>query len=330
MTVVETQVYNQWPRESARRDKCRMNLAAVDLNLLVALEALLDERSVTRAARRIGLSQPAMSSALNRLRTLFADELFIRTSRGMRPTPRAAELTDPLRSALTQVRRTLGRREPFNPATADGRHFTIAVTDYADLVVIPKLTRMFRKVAPNVELRVKQLDRAMIFEQIDRNEVDVAIAGHLRAPPRFVSQRLFQERFVCIAAPDNPRILKEGALTAEVYLASPHALFTLVDDLSPRGTIDNLLEAEGVSRRIVATFPHITAIPFAVVGTDLIATLSMRIADTFSKVLHISVYPFPFPGLRPFNVDLVYSARGESDTGLLWLRRAIVEITSAT
>jgi DNA-binding transcriptional LysR family regulator len=305
-----------------------MNLAAVDLNLLVAFEALFEERNVTRARQRIGLAQPSMSSALMRMRALFADELFVRTSKGMVPTARAFELAGPVGEALSQIRRAVDRHQSFDRATTRGRRFTVAVTDYADLVVIPAMVRALRARAPGVELRVRPLDRTLVHEQIDRGEVDAAIAGHQDPPGRCAVQRLFEERFVCIADPGNPVIVHAG-LTVASYIQAPHALFAPDDDGTARGVIDSLLDAQGLRRNVLATFPHITAIPFAVRGTDLVATLSERAARIFAELVPIAIHPLPFSGLMPFGVDFICAQRVEADAGLAWLRATAVEVSAS-
>ena len=157
-----------------------MNLATVDLNLLVAFEALMEERHVTRAAERIGLAQPSMSSALRRLRALFADEWFLRAGAGMQPTERALALAGPIGEALRQIRGALAPDRGFDPATAR-RRITIAATDYGDLVLVPELTRLLRMEAPGIDLAVRPLtDPTVALAKLERGELDAVIGGHRR------------------------------------------------------------------------------------------------------------------------------------------------------
>src|SRR5262249_30006055 len=170
--------------------------------------------------------------------------------------------------------------------------------------------------------------RMLVHEQIDRGEIDAAIGGHQHPPGRCAVQRLFDERFVCIADPGNPIVVRAG-LTVASYIQAPHALFAPDDDGTARGVIDSLLDAQGLRRNVRATFPHITAIPFAVRGTDLVATLSERAARMFAEFVPIAIHPFPFSGLMPFGVDFICAQGVEADAGLAWLRATAVEVSAS-
>ncbi|MGY4502176.1 DNA-binding transcriptional LysR family regulator [Bradyrhizobium sp. GM24.11] len=161
-----------------------MNLASIDLNLLVAFEALMEERNVTRAGERVGLAQPSMSSVLTRLRALFGDDLFVRSASGMRPTAKALALARPISEALGQIRGVLAPASSFDPATAR-RRLSIAVTDYGDLVVIPPLVVALRREAPGIDLVVRPIiDAATSVANLEHGEIDALIGGHLPASAR--------------------------------------------------------------------------------------------------------------------------------------------------
>ncbi len=246
----------------------------------------------------------------------------------MVPTPRAYALAGPVGEALGQIRHAVDRPKSFDPSTTLGRRFTIAVTDYTDLVLIPTLMRVFRSKARGIKLRVRPLDRTSVYEQIDSGNIDAAIGGHLHPPARFAVQCLFEERFVCIADPDNPAFA-HTEFTAASYVQAPHALFAPEDDGSGRGVIDSLLDAQGLRRNVMAIFPHITAIPFAIGGTDLIATLSERPARMFAEFVPIAIQSVPFSGLMPFSIDFICARRVEIDAGLAWLRATTIEISAS-
>lgn len=221
-----------------------MNLSAVDLNLLVAFEALYDTRNVTLAGQRINRAQPSVSSALGRLRLLFQDELFLRTADGMQPTPKAAALMPAVSAALDQIRQALTQGAGFDPQAAAGRRFTVAASDYADVVIVPHIVAALRRDAPGIDLRIARLDRAALYEQLDNGSVDLAIGGHLAPPKRMLRERLYQEHFVCIADRQHPA-LRGRKLDLARYVALPHALFTPSDDGSARGVVDASTSAAG-------------------------------------------------------------------------------------
>lgn len=297
-----------------------MNLAAIDLNLLTAFEALLEERNVTRAGQRIGLAQPSMSSALTRLRALFGDELFIRTAAGMQPTARALALARPISEALAQIRTTLAPDTDFDPATAR-RRLTVAVTDYGDLVVVPALVALLRREAPGIDLVVRPIaDTAASLAALERGDVDALIGGHLPDSPRIVRCELFEEDFVCIrdkahAAPLSP----------EDYLRLPHALFSSAGGDGSPGVVDALLAMEGRKRRIAVTLAHVVAVPFTVAGTDLVATMARRVAGRFAEIAGVTLMPLPYDA-PPFAIDLLHSRRAASDPALAWFLAAIERV----
>ncbi|MEZ2410317.1 LysR substrate-binding domain-containing protein [Bosea sp. RCC_152_1] len=299
-----------------------MNLAAIDLNLLVAFEALLEERHVTRAGQRIGLAQPSMSSALARLRLLFDDEILIRTAAGMRPTAKALTLAPAVSEALGLLRSALQPQTIFDAASARHR-FTIAVTDYGDLVVVPALVSLLRNEAPGVDLTVRPItDAADALAMLERGEIDALVGGHLASSRHCLRMRLFEEHFVCV----RDAGAELGSLDAAAYLARPHVLFSAIGGDGSAGAVDQFLAARGLQRRVAVTLPHVVAVPFAVAGSDLIATMAERIARRFAQSAGVAIEPVPYP-VAPFDIDLVLRRKGESDPAIAWLagliRRAV-------
>jgi DNA-binding transcriptional LysR family regulator len=292
-----------------------MNLAAIDLNLLVAFEALMEERHVTRAAERIGLAQPSMSSALRRLRALFADELFLRAGAGMQPTEKALALAGPIGEALRQIRSALVPDQGFDPAIAR-RRITIAATDYGDLVVVPELTRLLRIEAPGIDLAVRPLtDATVALAKLERGELDALIGGHLPESPRCVRHRVFEERFVCVR--DTARTNRSERLSLKDYATLPHALFSAAGGDSLPSVIDALLARHGLKRRVAVTLAHVVAVPFAVAGTDLIATMAERVARRFTHLADIAVVAPPID-IPAFAIDLIHTSRAARDPALRW------------
>lgn len=296
-----------------------MNLAAVDLNLLVAFEALLDERHVTRAGQRVGLAQPSMSSVLTRLRALFDDELFVRTARGMQPTARALALEQPVREALNQMRRVLAPETIFDPRTARHR-FTIAATDYGDLVVLPAIIGMLRREAPGIDLTVRPItDAGESLARLERGEIDLLIGGHLPESSQTLRRALFEERFVCIRSRGA-----SGLLEPADYVDLPHALFSSAGGDGAPGAVDAMLAAHGLKRRIAVTLPHVVAVPFAVAGSDLVATMAERIAMRFAAAAGVEVVPLPYD-VPAFTVDMVLGRRAPSHPATRWLIEHLVQ-----
>lgn len=297
-----------------------MNLASIDLNLLVAFEAMMEERHVTRAADRIGLAQPSMSSALRRLRVLFDDELFLRMGGGMQPTEKAMALARPIGQALRQIRTALVPDVAFDAGSSQ-RRFTVAVTDYGDLIVVPKLIRLLRTEAPGLDIAIRPIiDARTAVATLERGDVDVVVGGHLPDSSQCIRHRLFDERFVCIT--DASRRVNVQELTLEMFAAMPHALFSAAGGDGNPGVVDTLLYRHGLKRRIAVTLAHVAAVPFVVAGTDLVATMAERVAVLLVAGLPISIQKPPFE-IPPFSIDLLLARNSIEEAGMKWFVDAI-------
>jgi DNA-binding transcriptional LysR family regulator len=240
-----------------------MNIASIDLNLFVAFDALLEERNLTRAAARVGLSQPGMSNALARLRALFGDPLFTRTARGMTPTPRATQLGGAVRGALAQLRVALSGPQGFDPSTSL-RSFRLATIDYAEMLLLGPALRQVHKTAPGVQIKVRRLDRLFLPPEDDLRAgvIDAAIgffADSSAVEPGAHMQDLLREDNVCIARKGHP--LLRGRLTAaRLSEAAQVGIFYRPET---RGLIDNAMAGPGLSRRLQATSPHFLTVPLS-------------------------------------------------------------------
>jgi DNA-binding transcriptional LysR family regulator len=293
----------------------------IDLNLLVALDALLAEGNVTRAAERLGLSQPAMSHALNRLRALLDDPILVRTPRGMVPTPRAEELAPAIRVALDDIDRALRGSPPFDPSTST-RCFTIAAVDHGELVILPPLLARIAAEAPGIDLLVRPLRLDEIEEELESGAVDLAF-GVLYPGDNFATfrQRLFHESFVCLVRADHPKVGE--TLSIEEFVALDHAL------VGPRGRpggfVDSELTKRGLSRRVALMVPHFLVAPMILAKSDLILTAPGRIARAFAAILPLRIVPTPFE-LKGFDVSQLWHERQNHDPAHAWLRGLIVEV----
>ncbi len=300
------------------------SLAGLDLNLLVALDALLRHGSVSGAARELCLSQPATSRTLDRLRSAPGDPLFVRAGRGLVPTDRAKSLREPVTAALVAVRAVFAEPLAFDPATATGA-WQLAVGDELQLAFGAALVSALRAAAPGVDVRFRPLSAASLDEG-RRGVLDLAIAPDLGALPAiagsvdyadFVTRRLYDRRFVGIARGGTP----PPDLAA--WLAAPHAIVSF--DGGGRGFVDDLLAERGLTRRVVASVTSFPALARLVAATDLLAVVPAEIAGPEHAVFEV---PIPLPALP---ILMVWHPRRTTDPRHRFLREAVAgAVTTAT
>jgi len=290
------------------------DLRLFDLNLLIAFDALMAERNVTRAAHRVGLGQPAMSYSLARLRELFADHLFVRTSSAMQPTTRALELAGPISRILSDIRASVLSDRVFNPELAEVV-FRVGASDQAEVAVLTFVLAALRSSAPKVRVAVTAVNRDQVGTMLESGAIDLAVGyypEHLGAQRREV---LFHEEFVCLfdaeACGINP------PLKLKAYLELPHILMSLRGDLS--GDADALLARENAKRFVFMATPHFLAIPFMLHGLRAIAAIPRRLAESCANVAGLTVSPMPI-ALEGYDVFLNWHARTETDPAQRWFR----------
>jgi DNA-binding transcriptional LysR family regulator len=298
-----------------------MNWGAFDLNLLIVFDAVMQERSVTRAGSRIGLSQPAMSHALNRLRYMLKDELFVRTPEGMVPTPRAEALAQPLRDALSEMQLAL---EPaaFDPAASD-RRFALAVNNYAAVVLAPPLVAAVSAAAPAVRLDLRPSGTLDIADRLDRGDLDLAI-GSVESPgERFASAPLLEDPFVMVMRRGHPASRRK--LAAADVAALPH--LEISSSREDTGFIDRWLGESGTARRIALRAPFLSAASI-LVQSDLVATLTRRIAQEFVRnhPLQICTPPYESPTARTL---MLWHRRLDRHPAHRWLRDVVQSVTKS-
>ncbi|MDX2216835.1 MAG: LysR family transcriptional regulator [Oculatellaceae cyanobacterium bins.114] len=297
-----------------------MNLAGIDLNLLVVFDALMTERHVTRAGERIGLSQPATSNALSRLRHLTHDELFVRSSGGLRPTPVAIALAQQIQPALAQIQTALLREQNFDPATSD-RVFSIGMTDYVEFVVLPRLLEILETTAPHVQIQVRTGDRPHLLALLDSGDVDLICGLFPEQIAWHEEQLLFQEEFVCVCRSEHP-IIRES-LSLQDYLGASHLLVSIQEDRV--GRVDKLLAEQNLSRHITLSIPHFLVAPFILARSNLVATLAKRVATEFAKTQHLKILPCPLP-LEGFAVFMRSHHSTRHHATHIWLRETIATV----
>jgi DNA-binding transcriptional LysR family regulator len=297
-----------------------MDLHGIDLNLLVAFDALMAERSVTRAGARIGRTQPAMSAALGRLRALFGDQLFVRSRNGLQPTPRAVDLAGPLSEALALVHSTLAFTQQFDPRQSRAI-FTLGVSDHPAFSVIPGLVSHVRRQAPSVALHLHGFtDRDRSAELLEAGEIDLALGVSAAGNANILSEPLFEEMFVCIARKDHPD-LADGKLDMKSFLELPHLLVSPEGDRF--GHVDAKLSEIGAKRRLVMTLPHMYAAPRIVAETDLIAVVMQGVVAASGLRERLTLFAPPLELPRPQFV-LSWHRRNDAHPAQDWLRRQII------
>lgn len=295
-----------------------INLSAIDLNLLVAFEALLEERSVTLAAQRLHLGQPAMSAALGRLRVLFEDELFIRMGREMQPTSKAIEIASGILAALHQIRQTLEASQVFDPI-ASSRRFAIGSPDYTSSVVIPSLLEFCSQKAPQLNFRLIGYEKDNVGELLEQGAIDVALGVFPMPPQQTHHIALFQERFVGIARQGHPSI-DRGTMSLETFASQSHALVTLRRDIT--GEMDKLLAQHHLQRRVAITTPHMLALPAILATTDLVATLPDRVALQLAHLHNLELFELPVE-TETWTVSMLWSKLADKDAANAWLRHTL-------
>jgi DNA-binding transcriptional LysR family regulator len=295
-----------------------MDIRAVDLNLLKAFDALMTERAVTRAAGRIGLSQPAMSHALSRLRSLFADDLFVRTATSMEPTARAREIAPLVATAIEHIEAALNLGAGFDPAKSPAI-FTAGMAEYAEIALVGQLARSFAREAPGATLRLLPATGSDIVEQLDRGSIDVAVAHLQNVPAHLESVVLLRDPFVVVARREHPIVGQN--LSLEAYAAQHHVL------VSPRGTtsgaLDRILIDFGLKRRIALLVATYLAVPTALAASDLVATVPRRTARQIAATAEIAIMPLPIDFAT--TVSMAWHRRAASNPAQTWFRSLLIE-----
>jgi DNA-binding transcriptional LysR family regulator len=300
-----------------------MNLAAMDLNLLVAFDALIAERSVTRAGQRIGLGQPGMSAALARLRATFGDELFVRIpGKPMKPTTRAIALHAPIADILARVGQVLDARTIFDPASARAS-IRIATGDPAGTLVVPRLLRLLSTKASGINIQLLALDKRDAFDRLDRGDIDLVFASFTKVPKRIRRERLFTDTYVCVVRREHTRRAKRQILDLETYVTTPHILMTLAGD--DRGPVDQALAKLGRRRRVAVTVPNTYLIPSLVMESGMISHLPRRIAAEVLRGSDLVVLSPPV-ALPEWHIDMYWGAASASEPTASWIRSQLSEI----
>jgi DNA-binding transcriptional LysR family regulator len=293
-----------------------------DLNLLVAFRYLMEERSVSRAAQKMFISQSAMSHVLQRLRQQLDDPVLVKTPQGMRPTQRALSLIAPIGDILVEVEQVIRGSKEFSPATTQ-RRFTIATNDYVEFCLLPPLMSAVSRKAPNIEIHLVQTQGGLAAAA-ETAEVDLVIGFDviLDQIPYLHRERLYSDRIVSLVRRDHPDITGEE-VSLEQFIAARHMLMTRRE--AGTGLIDDWLEARGLARKVSLVVPNFLSAPWIVASTDLVFALPLRIAEHFVRIAPLKIVPIPidFP---TYDLLMVWHSLQDKEPAHAWLRQEIIDI----
>ena len=306
-----------------------MKLESLDLNLLLVFDALATERSVTQAAAKVGLSQPALSNALARLRALFRDPLFERRAGQMQPTPRARQLLVPLSEAISKLREALETQAAFRPDASD-REFLIATNDYVDSLLLPRVVQRLRRDAPSIALRTVRTDYLFLppVERLQSGELDLALGFFGETPrpnPGLLSRRLLTGRLVCILSTTHPHAGRQ--LSLRTFVETPHVR-VMYPGTERQGSIDTILHSRGLSRRIAVTVPHYLTIPAIVAKSNLLGVVPEEMARRAARSLRLKIFDPPI-ALPDITVMMIWNERAQFDRAHIWFRECIATASDA-
>ncbi|SNS90150.1 transcriptional regulator, LysR family [Noviherbaspirillum humi] len=293
----------------------------LDLNLLPVILAIAEEKSVSRAAQRLGWSQPKVSIALNKLRASLGDPLFVRGSHGMEPTPRALALVAPTKDILQRIRNDVLAGGAFDPAVAT-RKFTIALSDIGEMTILPKLMAYLQKHAPQVSVSSVTLGPEETVAGLEQGHIDLAVGYFPDLTKRnFFQQRLFSHTFISLLNAKHP--IKGGRLTMEQFLRLGHAVIRA--EGRSQEIFEQLLAKHKIERRIVLSTPHFMSIPFIIASTDLLVTVPYAVGESFTKIANIRLIHPPLE-VPKFDLKQHWHRKFHKDEANMWLRSVIAKL----
>lgn len=297
-----------------------MNLRSIDLNLLTIFDAIISEGNLTHAADRIGMSQPAISAALGRLRITLNDELFISTGRGVKPTQRALQLQQPVRHILNEIKLALSVVENFDPKISD-RQFSINSLDYGGVVVIPRLLRYLQSINSSITVNVSPDSVEDSHGVIDLGSADLAISNNPVVGPDFECQILRHEQPYCLVRKEHPEIA--GSLNVEQFEKAKHVL--LYSNSSRGLVLDAHLVELSVKRVCASRVPSFFNMPYMVANSDMICTMPRQMAEDFAVQFGLQALAAPFEQWSAIYY-LIWPSSLEEDSGHRWLRETIFRL----
>ena len=297
-----------------------MELSDIDLNQLVLFQQLMVERSVSKAAEKLGLTQPAVSNTLAKLRRQFGDDLFVRTPKGMMPTPFAEQLAEPIGYALGMIHSGLNQNSRFDPASVR-RSVTVGMTDIGEIVFLPELVERLRREAPGVSLCTVRTTATTLRSDMEAGKVDLAIGPLPQLKAGFFQRRLFRQRYVCLFRKGHP--LDRKRLTLADFKAAEHLV--IVSAGTGHGKVDELVRRAGIERTVRLTIPHFVSVGHILRRSDMVATVTERLAECLVEPFDLTFRPHPID-LPEIAINLFWHAKVHRSPAHLWLRSVIFEL----
>ncbi|MCO4317787.1 LysR family transcriptional regulator [Phyllobacterium sp. 21LDTY02-6] len=298
------------------------NLWSFDLNLLVAFDALMRERSVTKAAARLKIQQPAMSHNLATLRTLFQDELFVRVGQVMQPTHRALRLAEAVEQILSHTQQTIVTPAAFEPARAR-QIFRIGFSSELEVLLVPRLAAVLNEAAPGIKVLARAVNPELVHRLLDDNVIDLAVGCYEDGSNRHRRRLLFEQSLMCCY---NPGLLDlPQALDRDLYLTLKHALVSQKDAIE--GCIDDALKRANVRLDVSVAAPEFLTVLTAVRETPLIATLPTRIVKRYAGLFGLAMAEVPLD-LRVSPISMVWSAATDNDPANRWMRDQVMQVVA--
>lgn len=296
-----------------------MELRDLDLNLLLVFQEVFRERQISAAARRLRLTQSAVSNALARLRRATGDELFVRTAAGMQPTPYAERMAEPVAVALAHLEQALAPARAFEPAR-DRRRFTVAMTDVGEVYFMPRLVGLCGAAAPGVEVASVRVGSAGLRAEMEAGRIDLAIGAFEDAPEALYQRRLFRQDYVSLFRAGHP--LAGAPLTMKRFAAARHLVVAALE--SPYDGINTALRKAGILASACFSVPHFSAVPYIVSTTDLVVTVPQKLAERAAGPFGLVYVKSPLP-LVALQTNVFWHRRYNQDEGNRWLRTLVVE-----
>jgi len=297
-----------------------MELTDIDLNQLVLFQQLIVERRVSKVAENLGLTQPAVSNTLAKLRRHFGDDLFVRTPKGMMPTPFAEQLAEPIGEALGMIHSGLNLHSGFDPASVQ-RSVTIGMTDIGEIVFLPQLLDRLRQVAPGVSLTTVRTTTSTLREDMEAGKVDLAIGPLPQLKAGFFQRQLFRQRYVCLFRQGHPLDRKRMALAD--FQAAEHLI--IVSAGTGHGKVDDLIRRAGVERSVRLTVPHFVSVGHILRRSDMVATVTERLAEGLAEPFGLRFVPHPID-LPEVAINVFWHAKVHRSPAHQWLRGLVFDL----
>lgn len=297
-----------------------MELSDIDLNQLVLFQQLMVERRVSKVADNLGLTQPAVSNTLAKLRKLFADELFVRTPAGMMPTPFAEQLAEPIGYALGMIHSGLNQHRNFDPSSVKGS-VTIGMTDIGEIVFLPALVERLQRSAPGISLNTVRNSATNLRDDMEAGKVDLAIGPLPQLKAGFFQRRLFRQRYVCLFRKGHP--LGRKRFTLADFKSCEH--LTIVSAGTGHGKVDELIRRTGVERTVRLTIPHFVSVGHILQRSDLVATVTERLAESLIEPFALTYKPHPID-LPEIAINVFWHAKVHRSPAHQWLRTIVFEL----